>query len=259
MQRFGVAPAVATRDFSVYRGLFPGNIRFDERSKSYLFGDDFHPAFKHVPERVFTALSQGFGDGVHSAGGQLLCCEMPLALNRPSMEILAPVARGIHLRRPVSIRYQSHTSGESERVIVPFALVNDGLRWHVRAFDQKSREFRDFVFSRMSSAVLLDQVVERSEMPAADIQWNRIVELDLVPHPKSAHPEIIMGDYGMTDGVLRINLRAAVAGYVLRQWIVDCSPDHRLEGEEFRLWLRNPLSLYGVSTAKLAPGYQDPI
>lgn len=258
MSRFGVAPAVATRDFTLYRGILPENIRFDEKSKSYLIGEDFHPAFHHLPERVFTALSLGFGDGVNSVGNQLLCCEMPLTLNRPSLEILAPVTRAIHLQRPVSIRYQSHTSGHSERVIVPFALVNDGLRWHVRAFDRKSGEFRDFVFSRMSSAEILDQGIEKREMAAADNQWNRIVDLDLVPHPKRLNPEIIMGDYGMQNGFLRIHLRAAVAGYVLRQLIVDCSPDHQLDGEEYRLWLRNSLALYGVSTAKLAPGYQEP-
>ena len=28
--------------------------------------------------------------------------------------------------------------------------VRKGIRWHVRAFDRKSREFRDFVLTRMS-------------------------------------------------------------------------------------------------------------
>ena len=37
----------------------------------------------------------------------------------------------------------------------------------------------------------------------------------------------------------------------------DCSPDHRLRGLEYALWLKDPLSLYG-SNAQLAPGYEDP-
>jgi hypothetical protein len=65
-------------------------------------------------------------------------------------------------------------------------------------------------------------------------------------------------DYDMSDGVLRVNVRAANAGYMLRRWTVDCSPDHSLEGLEYALWLKDPLALYGASNAQLAPGYQDP-
>ena len=65
-------------------------------------------------------------------------------------------------------------------------------------------------------------------------------------------------DYGMQDGSLRLKLRAATAGYILRKWNVDCSPDHSLSGYEFRLWLTDPLALYGVKTAVLAPGYRSP-
>ena len=49
-----------------------------------------------------------------------------------------------------------------------------------------------------------------------------------------------------------------LAGYVLRKWSVDCSPDHHLRGHEFRLWLKDPLALYGVKNAVLAPGYRSP-
>ena len=45
---------------------------------------------------------------------------------------------------------------------------------------------------------------------------------------------------------------------MLRKWSVDCSLDHSLSGPEYRLWLRDPLALYGVRNAPLAPGYQTP-
>ena len=65
-------------------------------------------------------------------------------------------------------------------------------------------------------------------------------------------------DYGMQGGVLRIKLRAATAGYILRQWGVDCSTDHSLRSHEYRLWLKDHLALYGVKNAILAPGYRSP-
>ena len=259
IQRFGIAPAVSTRDFAQYKEIFPNNISFDNKSKSYVYGKDFSPAFEHFPERVLSALTQGFGDGVNPVGGALLACEIPLVLNHPSMSILAPVTRAIHQQKAIKLQYKSHSSGASKREIVPFALVNDGLRWHVRAFDRKSQEFRDFVLTRMdATSVIEDGMLQKHESSSADIQWNRIVELDLVPHPNQEHPEIVESDLGMKDGVLHIKVRAAIAGYVLRQWLVDCSPKHGLKGKEYRLWLKNHLALYGVSNALLAPGYEIP-
>ena len=57
---------------------------------------------------------------------------------------------------------------------------------------------------------------------------------------------------------MKMKLRAAMAGYILRKWSVDRSPDHSLHGHEFRLWLKDPLALYGVKNAVLAPGYRYP-
>jgi WYL domain len=258
IERFGVAPAGATRDLALYREIAPQNIIFDGSNKIYRIGQAFSPLFDHASQRVLSALALGFGDGVNGATQPLLPCESPTALSNPKMDVLAPVCRAIHAKRAVVIRYHSMSSGESERVIVPFALVDTGLRWHVRAFDRKSGEFRDFVVTRIEAPTLLDEEPLANERPDNDIQWTRIVELDFVPHPRLERPEIIKMDYGMTDGSIRMRVRAAVAGYMLLRWSVDCSPDHRLKEEQYRLWLSDPLALYGVENAKLAPGYRLP-
>jgi hypothetical protein len=57
----------------------------------------------------------------------------------------------------------------------------------------------------------------------------------------------------MVDAVLRVRVRAALASYLLRQWLVDCSTDHQLTGTEYRLWLRNSPILYGVANAHWRP------
>ena len=256
--RFGVAPAGATRDLALYREIAPQNIEFDGSNKIYRIGKTFSPIFNHAPQRVLSALAFGFGDGVNVESQPLLPCESPAALSSPRMDVLAPICRAIHGNRPIAIRYHSMSSGESERVIVPFALVDNGLRWHVRAFDRKSGEFRDFVVTRIEAPTLLDDEPKANERPHDDIQWTRIVELDLVPHPRLARSEIIKMDYGMEGGSIRMRVRAAIAGYMLLRWSVDCSPDHRLKGEQYRLWLSDPLALYGVENATLAPGYRAP-
>lgn len=257
--RFKTGPAGATRDIAMYRTLAPDNLEFDGTNKLYVPSGKFQPLFEHSPGRVLVALSEGFGDGVHTAGKSLVPCEFPLALSLPSTNVLAPITRAIHRGKAVRLSYHSLSSGPSEREVVPLALVNIGTRWHARVFDRKTRAFRDFVLTRMQDPQVLEVSVVREEETAKnDLQWSRIIELELVPHPDFRSRDVALMDYPMEDGVLRVRVRAANAGYMLQQWHVDCSPDHSLRGGEYALWLRDPLSLYGSESAFLAPGYQDP-
>jgi hypothetical protein len=262
--RFGIQSAAASRDLALYKELAPGNIDYDTRGKSYVLGADFRPVFDFPAERVLSWLTRGFGDGEPMQlkapfTDAVLASEYPSRLTQPDLDVLASVTRAIHLACPLSIEYHSLSSGRTAREIVPFALIDNGLRWHVRAFDRQTREFRDFVITRIKNPVMLKgQPVAPHEMSDQDIQWTRIVELELVPHPDQPRPEITEMDYGMQGGVLRIRLRAATAGYTLRKWSVDCSPDHSLRGHEYRLWLKDHLALYGVKNAVLAPGYATP-
>ena len=65
IERFGVAPAGATRDLALYREIAPQNITFDGSNKIYRIGQAFSPLFDHASQRVLSALALGFGDGVN--------------------------------------------------------------------------------------------------------------------------------------------------------------------------------------------------
>lgn len=150
------------------------------------------------------------------------------------------------------------SSGETTREIVPHTLVDNGLRWHVRGFDRKHGGFRDFVLTRIKAAVVLeDSTLSEAELETQDRQWNRFVELELVPHPRIEHSEAIELDYGMTGGVMKVEIRAATAGYLLRLWNVDCSKEAQLKTPEFHLWLKNYQTLYGVGNLAIAPGFDS--
>lgn len=257
VERFAIQSAAATRDLALYRELAPGNIDYDSKGKAYVLGADFNSLFDYPAERVMSWLTQAFGDGEPLQLKTWVASEIPSRLTNPDLDVLASVTRAIHQGCPLAIEYHSISSGKSKREIVPFALIDTGLRWHVRAFDRKTQEFRDFVITRIKRPRLLKEESPAShELSEQDIQWTRIVELELVPHPDQPHPEITEMDYGMQGGVLPMKLRAATAGYVLRKWSVDCSPDHSLRGSEHRLWLRDHLAIYGVKNAALAPGYR---
>jgi len=182
--RFGIQSAAASRDLALYRDLARGNIDYDSKGKSYVLGPDFRPIFDFPPERVLSWLTQGFGDGEPTRLKAWVASERPSRLTHPDLDVLASVTRAVHQACPLGIEYHSISSGRTKREIVPFALIDNGLRWHVRAFDRMSQEFRDFVITRIKRPVVLQgQPVAPHEMSDQDIQWTRIVELELVPHP----------------------------------------------------------------------------
>ncbi|WP_221180260.1 helix-turn-helix transcriptional regulator [Salinisphaera japonica] len=255
-ERFGVAAVSVTRDIAYYRETLGGHIELEKRSKHYRPGKEFQPVFTHDPARALRTLSRGGNDGGWETGEALLIAEVPPRLSLPSTNILAAVSRSVFRRYPLRIQYHSFSSGCVEREIVPFALAFNGLRWHVRAFDRRREKFSDFVLTRIDTANAgTGGAIQDFECPEHDLEWNRVIELELAPHPKEEYPYIVAMDYGMRAGTLKVRVRAALAPYFLRQWIVDCSEHHLLDGAEYRLWLRNSPILYGISGAHLAPGY----
>jgi len=257
VERFGIQAAAATRDIGQYKELGPRNLDYDTKRKVYVRADWFRPVFDFAASRVLTWLSQGFGDGEPMRVRQLVACEgSELSINL-DLEMLSVLTRAIHKKAAVEISYRALSSGLTTREIVPFALADNGQRWHVRAFDRRSGDFRDFVLTRIADARSVAGVVQEHETSDQDIQWNRIAEIELVPHPANVqHPDTIEAEYGMENGALRMRVRAAMAGYLMRRWNVDCTEDHSLKGAEYHLWLRNRQALYGVTNLVLAPGYE---
>ena len=254
--RFGIQSAAATRDIAQYKDLAPRNLDYDTKTKTYVRADWFRPLFDFASERVMTWVSQGYGDGEPIRWKPLVTCEGSSLEAKCDLEVLSVLTRAIHRKQIVEVSYRALSSGLTTREIVPFALADNGQRWHVRAFDRRSNEFRDFVIGRITDARIMAGAATDIELPDQDIQWNRVAEIELVPHPANVqHPDTIEAEYGMKEGVLKVRVRAAMAGYLLRRWNVDCTEDHGLKGEEHHLWLRNRQALYGVTNLVLAPGF----
>ncbi|WP_257010836.1 MULTISPECIES: helix-turn-helix transcriptional regulator [Burkholderia cepacia complex] len=256
--RFGISEPVATRDLTEYRERCSTCMEYSHAQRAYLASSNFQPLYEHESAEALAMIAHGHLALPRQERKPFLRCDLPIQLDRPDPHVVSTITRSINHQCVISIDYRSHSSGETRRQIVPFALVDNGLRWHIRAYDRRRARFSDFVISRISNPTVEEAVVLTHERWEHDIQWNRIVELELVPHPNRPHQETTSYEYGMVDGVSRLRVRAAVAGYFLRRWNVDCSPDHKLAGNEYQLWLRNRETLYGVETLEIAPGYNDP-
>jgi predicted DNA-binding transcriptional regulator YafY len=99
--------------------------------------------------------------------------------------------------------------------------VNTGLRWHLRAWCEKSSEYRDFVLSRFRGE---PELLEKSHHTAAqDSAWNTQVTLILQPDPRlsPAKREVLENDYQMQNGYLHITTKGCLVNYLLREMQIN--------------------------------------
>lgn len=252
--KFATGLAAATRDFASYKTLAPDNLQLVHQTKNYHRLPNFKALFHHDPEVVLHGLAKGFGDGLSHAITPSQVCIDAVQLIHPDPQVIAALMRGIQQTRAVKITYVSTSSGEGVREIVPHALVNNGQRWHVRAFDRVHQAFTDFVVTRIKTINGSDSVVAENETSSHDLHWQKIVTLTLIPHPSLAHPEAIALDYQMVNNQLQLHCRSALAGYLLRQWSVDCSAKHQISSGVCQLALANTEVLKDVEHLAIVPG-----
>jgi len=260
--RFGIGEAAATRDIKLYKDLAEQNLFLNQVTKKYeIPKEGFSPIFELRSQSALSKLRTGKISemlGMSDYGGVLTIPRLVL----PDVDILSTITRAICSGRTIKAGYTSIGNGKSEKELIPHALFDNGIHWYVRAFDVSKEEkpFRSYALTRFVDAKIDYERKPQVERKALDHQWNRIVNLELVPHPNSKNvssPETVERDYGMRDGSLTIEARAAIAGYWLYHWSVDCTEDHSLEGYNYQLWLRNHQSLYDVESSVIAPGLSD--
>lgn len=225
---FGIGRQQASKDINEYsREIGPGNLVYDRQLKGYKPTPEFAPQvtegiadeYLHLLNRNkdintrFTALDLG------SARSEVL--HVPIRDVRP--EIVRPVVQAAQQRKRIEVDYISLSSAAKEtRVIAPHTLVYSGYRWHVRAYCEKRSAYTDFVLSRFRGTP--DIIDLESPNPSdADTVWNTRVDIILQPDSRlsPAQQNIIANDYGMTRKRLKINTRAALVPYALRQLQID--------------------------------------
>ncbi len=252
--RFATGLAASTRDFTLYKQFVPGNLQLDQTTKQYRRKAGFKPLFNHNPETILHSLSRGFGDGLSGQITPSEHCFNAVGLIHPDADIIASIMRAIHNGQVIDADYVSLASGQSVREMVPHAIVNNGHRWHVRAYDPASASFRDFVCTRFIKVSVNGRDRMEKECPEHDTAWQKNVTLELVAHPHLENPKAVMLDYNMQNGQKTVTTRAALAAYLLRYWQVDCSEGHRIQGQGCQLALANRTVLAEIESAHLAPG-----
>ena len=240
MNKFGVSPASATNILSRYIQKAPQNLNYNIRLKRYEISNSFKPIFNNI--RMF--LERIPVHTIPSLYG---------SITNNEIKNIAIISRAIQRVHSLKIIYSSMSSGTSKRQIVPVAFANTHLRWHLRAYDRKRKQFADFVFRRILKVKPIKKdIIQEHEHPKKDKQWHLFIDLKIKKHPHNVKNSNIIN-----PNTHNIKIRSAMAGYFLQLWNVDCSANARLRGEKYQYVLENIKKVSQSTDLKLAPGYKD--
>ncbi|HCV38774.1 MAG TPA: WYL domain-containing protein, partial [Pseudomonas sp.] len=204
----------------------PKNLVYDKQLKGYVPSNQFIPKFIEDSASAYLQLLYQNGeraphiDGLALAYAHTKVLEVPDRPIRP--EVLRPLLKACREGLRLETEYVSlNTPNVEIRLIAPHTLVYTGMRWHVRAYCEKNRQYRDFVLSRLRGQPgLLD---ESPNPRAQDEDWNTEIAVIFKPDERlnEAQKAIIEADFGMIDGRLVVPSRRALVKYVLQRHQID--------------------------------------
>jgi hypothetical protein len=243
---FGLSDPAATKDIRLYNELAPGNLAYSQAVFGFVPTDRFSPVFADLePAVVLPVIAANLATMGGPYGETLIyglpAESLPLPVRLPDRHVLAQITRAMRGHRKLGVSYRSLSGRESldRRILEPHTLVNTGDRWHVRAYNQETYDFRDFVLSRFAQAQCLDEPAESSMQ--YDDDWVETLSLKLGPHRKldPNKRERLLLDYGGVDGVISLTVRRALIGYVLQRLKVDTTVEGTMNADAFPLILLN--------------------
>jgi hypothetical protein len=218
----GVSRQKASELFSQYQQLHPENLHYDASLKGHIPTDQFVPHYSSGHIDDYSQLLYRSGNSGYLSVFETGFCHLEAPLRNISPKLVQPIMRAIRDRLRVDIGYTSLSSPEYEsRIISPHCLVFDGIRWHVRAYCGKNKQYRDFVLSRFNGDAEFEGPA--SHIATQDERWNTWLDLVIQPDPRLA-PEkrrLLELDYQMESGQRVIPVRAALVMYLVQRLRLD--------------------------------------
>lgn len=214
MRRFGISVPQATNDLREYQARAPGNLRYDTREKAYGTAAGFEPLFGPPAAEAWLAAGEA------GAAAALPVAMTPLPVRRVDPWLLRRVLAARRAGRALRVLYQPMDEPEAAwRWISPTALGGDRIRWHLRAYDHDAGLHLDLLFPRMLE---IDGERDAGAVPA-DGDWERIVAVRLRPAARLSpgQRQVVEADYGMVDGAVTLEVRAALLFLFMRRLGLD--------------------------------------
>ena len=222
MNWFGLSRQQASADIKRYNTLYNLDSLFHDPSvKGYVPKASFQPVLTTAHINEYLNMLSGLVSESHALiatpESNLSAVQLPDRSVRP--EVIREVLRACRTGSCLKIIYASmHQPQWHERMISPHTLVYTGFRWHVRAYCHQSKQFKDFLLSRIDRTPVV--VVMDTVDPAQDQQWQEEIMLTLTPNSKlnPSQQALVEKDFGMPDGRIQISVKKALAHYTLQRY-----------------------------------------
>lgn len=219
-RQFGISRQQASTDFRDYNQVSPDNLDYNPSAKAYLARSPFTPQL--IATDVGQYLNWLISGTLVTAQPAIPCDALQLPPRQVSPEVMRGLVSAIRGQQRIEVDYVSLSNPNREgRVVAPHSFVKTGLRWHLRAWCEKSQSYRDFVLSRFRG---VPEPMGKTDHPAwEDESWNTSVTLVFQPDPRLS-PEkrqVLEEDYQMQKGQLSITTRACLVQYLLNEMQVN--------------------------------------
>ncbi|OBX35502.1 hypothetical protein A8U91_04576 [Halomonas elongata] len=152
---------------------------------------------------------------------------LPMPNRSISPQVVREVVKAARERRRLEVTYASFSNPEGQdRILVPHTLVFAAGRWHVRAYCEKHRNYRDFVLSRFRGVPEDAGPMLGRHDAEHDERWQTRVAVRLIPDRRlpQAERDLLALDYAMHDGELELYCRGPLVRYALRE--LGVNPHH---------------------------------
>lgn len=210
----GIAPINARKYITQYQQMYGLNLVYNSSHPEKLY--------EPSPEFVCQVISGNWHDYIHFIStyksSELHSSSIdlgPYPLQRVNPDVFRQINFAIRNRKALTIVYHSKSRPDGRlRVIHPHALASSGLRWHCRAFDSDTMEFRDFNLSRIGKIICNET---SSIDPANDAKWSNYLTLQLGANTRlsESFQEIVKKEYGFTT-YLSLKVREAMIPYFIQ-------------------------------------------
>lgn len=224
---FQIKRQQASKDINRYNNeIAPGNLVLDRKLKGFRPSDSFKPLFtKGIADEYLHAMASR-REIAHTFSSLDLGFDQTEMLHPPvrhvNHDILRALVQAARNGQKIDMGYVSMTSPDEEsRIITPHTLVFTPLRWHVRAYCEKNRDYRDFVLSRFRGINGVEG--PSTNLKEQDTRWNQQVDIVLKPDPRLTdyQQKIVEHDYAMQDGQHVISTRSALIPYAVQLLNID--------------------------------------
>jgi len=216
---FGISRNHAILDIQKYLSLYPENIRYNRTVRAYQKTESFqfHIARGDVDEYIDHVARMR--TPVHISIERLAPHHSQL-----KVDVVAVLLDCIRNQKGASILYASMNRPEgTKRVIYPHSIIDNGYRWHVRAYCENRKEFRDFNLGRIMGSPKITDNTPSHALTTKDKLWQKIVQIDICANPNlsSNQKKVVEYEFNMEKGHLILHTRACLLHYMLQRYQID--------------------------------------